>query len=241
MKKYLIAMLLVMAVLLTACGNNAPAEEKIVTTKPAATEAAETEPAETEPALEERDVTLGRMEGDSYVNEYAGYAVDLSGGWVISSAEELQELPEKIDELLGDSELTEGNDSLEQFTDVLAENAETLQTINLLYRRVSLQERLGYAVMSEADILEGILEMQDQLVDTYAQAGILVEKMELVDITFLGEARKAIRTTTTIQDIPYITLQIFEFNRGKYALTLTLASCVEDTTESMLDLFSKVG
>lgn len=237
MKKYLIAMLLAMSLLLTACGSDAPAGETAAAPVPsAATEA----PAETEAIPEEKIASMGYMEGNTYVNEYAGYAVDLSGSWTISPAEVLQELPENVEELIRGTELGENHSALEQFTDILAENADTLQTMNLLYRKVSLQERLGYAIMSEQEILEGILEMQDQLIEAYTQAGILVEKMEIVDVTFLGQARKAIRTTSTIQEVPYITLQLFDFDKGQYALTLTLASYMEDTTETMLELFSGI-
>lgn len=246
MKKTLIAIMLAMAVLLTACGSDAPAE-KTPEKAPvqSAEETPETVPEETEAPEapeepEERNVSAGRMEGDRYVNEYAGYAIDLSNGWTVSSAEMLQALPEQLDEILGDSELWEEHSELEQFTDILAENTETLQTMNLLYRKMSLQERLGYAMMSEQEILEGILSMQEQMAEAYQQAGILVENMEIVDITFLEQPRKAILTTTTTEGVPYITLQIFDVQRGGYALTLTLASLLENTTESMLDLFTSV-
>ena len=65
--------------------------------------------------------------------------------------------------------------------------------------------------------------------------------MEKVSVTFAGKERSALHTTATIQDIPYYTLQFFDFDLGDYAVTTTLASYVEDNTGNLLDLFSPVA
>lgn len=205
-------------------------------TRPAGvTEAVE----ETEPAQENK-VSMGRLEGGVYSNSYTGYACDLNTNWEFYSAEELQDMPQNVAEMMGDSELLDDETVLKQFTDMMAENTEDLMTINVLYQKLSLQERLGYAMMGEKEILESMLDMRDAMEATYANAGILVDNMEVVTVDFLGKERVALHTEATLQGVPYYVLQIFDFNRGAYGVTLTLASFVEDNTTSMTDLFYAV-
>jgi len=78
------------------------------------------------------------------------------------------------------------------------------------------------------------------MIAAYAQAGILVDTMEKVTVNFAGETRTAVRTTSTIEGMPYITLQIFSHKLGSHNVTLTLSSYVEDSTMEMLDLFYRV-
>ena len=47
-------------------------------------------------------------------------------------------------------------------------------------------------------------------------------------------------TASTIENIPYYTLQLFDYHLGQYSVTLTLASYVEDNTTQLLDLFYEV-
>ena len=95
-------------------------------------------------------------------------------------------------------------------------------------------------MMSESEIIDGVLGMQDSMKEAYMQAGFEVTGVEKVTVTFLGEERQALRTETITQGVPYITLQIFDYHLGQYVVTLTLASFLEDTTEQMLDLFYEV-
>lgn len=231
MKKFLV-ILLVIALMLTGCGKSQPAEEV-----PAGT----IEQHETEPVLEEKPVSMGRLEGGTYINEYAGFACDLDSSWTFMGAEELQDIPENTRKLFEGSELAEEVDTLSQFTDMLAENVDQMATINVLYQKHSMQERLAYAVLDESEILDSLLEMQDKLIEAYNQAGFEVDAMEKVTVSFLGETRVALRTSMHLEDIPYYTLQLFDYDLGRYSVTLTLASFVEDNTESLMELFYKVG
>ena len=235
MKKRYFALMLVLAMLLSGCAepetadvSGTPEPQRIPETAAAA-------------VPEERPVSMGRLEGSTYINEYTGYACNLDGGWTFAGAEELQQLPEDIHELIKDSEIGESMDVANQFTDMLAENPEKLQSINVLYQKQSEQERAANALYGEEEMMDGVLQHKDQMIEAYEQAGFLVENIEKVSVNFLGEQRWAIRTTTTTQGVPYITLQIFDYDIGAYSVTLTLASFVEDTTEAMLDLFYKVG
>lgn len=253
MKKRLICLLMVLALFaaLTGCGESedvggkiTPATENAtvpagtVQQTPETTEAAETVvPETTVAAAEENTVSLGRMEGGIYTNTYAGFACELDSNWTFYSAEELQELPDQINELLSDTEFADTAESLTQITDMMAENVNDLTTMNVLYQKLSMQERLVYAALSEEEIADGILEQSDAMAQAYAQAGIEDAVLEKVTVNFLGEERTAIHTSATIQGINYYILQLFEYHLGQYSVTLTFSSYYEDNTESMLDLF----
>lgn len=194
----------------------------------------------TEVSDPEKKAALGRLEGGVYTNGYTGYGCTLDENWTFYSAEELQELPENVAELMEGSELAETGDFLGQITDMMAENANDLTTINVLYQKLSMQDRLVYMALNEEQIIDATLGQMDAMVDAYAQAGIMVDTMEKTTVTFLGEERTALLTSATIEGIPYYTLQLFDYHLGQYSVTLTLASYVENNTAQLLELFYAV-
>lgn len=251
--KTLLALLLAVSMLLCGCGSDekevsgtvapqagAEATQPIGTVEPIET----TAPPETEPPVEETtepeeesNLSIGRMEGGVYSNRYVGFACELDSDWTFYSTEELQQLPEMVTDMMSGSELGEALANVSQFTDMMAENVNDLTTMNVLYQKMSLQERLAYATMDDDAIADSILAQLDMMVDAYAQSGILVESMEKVTVNFLGEERVAIFTTSTIQGMAYYILQIFEFHLGEYSVTTTFASYIENKTSEMLELF----
>lgn len=257
----ILALLLVLALLLAGCGGEEAenvggqvssldtteqtqaseavqgAEETTEATEET-TEATE-EATEATEATEEKTVSMGVLEGGTYTNTYAGFGCEMDANWTIYPADQLQELPDNMEEMFKGTDL-EGVE-IEQFTDVMAENLTDLTTFNVLYQKLSMQERLAYALMDEADIIEATLSQYDTLVAAYANAGIIVQSMDKATVTFLGEEHTALYTTATVQDIPYYILQLYDYDSGAYAIVTTFASYVEDNTQSMLDMFYKVG
>lgn len=219
----ILAVLMTLSVLLGGCGTSQ--KEVAGTVTPAATESAE-----------ERIMSIGRIEGGTYTNNYVGFAVDLDSSWTYYSAEELQELPENVAEILEGSELGETVDPMSQFTDMLAENIDMMTTINVLYKKLDMQTRMVYALMDEEEILDAVLEQSDEMIAAYAQAGMEVSSMEKVTVTFLGEERVGLKTVSTMGGIPYYTLQVFAYHLGGYSATITFASFVEDQTDSLVAL-----
>ena len=259
MKKKLLSLLLILALLLCGCGKqdaagsptnatqpsteSLPAETAAPTTEPAPAEtalptAAPTE-APTAPADTEATVSLGILEGGTYTNAYAGFGFTVDENWVVYPADQLQELPENISAMFEGTEFE--SHEINTITDVLAENVTDLTTMNVLYQKVSMQERLTYLTMDEKDILDMMTEeYYDTMVASYANAGITVESMTTKTVTFLGRDRTALYTVSTVQDVPYYILQLYDFHLGQYSVTTTVASYVEDNTEGLLDLFFAV-
>ena len=266
MKKSLIALILVFVLMLTACGNAAQSDVAgtLETIAPATTEApAEagkvevgTEPVVEEPfeetteaptvesgdtTAEEKTVTMGRIEGGKYINEYAGYACELDSNWVFFGADELQQLPENVKELIADSEMADLMGGVVQFTDMFAENVNAMANVNVLYQKMSMQERLAFALLSDDEIADEILTNKDMMMEAYAQMGMNVKTIEKCTVTFLGEERIALRTLGEIQGIPYWQIQVFDYHLGQYSVTLTISSYTEDKTAQVLDLFKPIA
>ena len=228
----ILALMLALMLVLCACGES---EEQVGgNVTPIATETPATE-------VPEAQMSLGQIEGGIYANSYLDLQIVLDSSWVYKSAEELQELPTDVADLFKDTELAEDMAGLQQFTDMMAESVEQMASINVLFQKLDMKTRLAYAALSEEQIIDATMEQADVLRAAYTAAGIMVEKMEKVTVTFMGQERTAIKTTASIQDIPYFTLQIFEFKRGQYSATITLATYLEDNTESLLDLCSPIA
>ena len=112
--------------------------------------------------------------------------------------------------------------------------------MNVLYQKISLQERLAYAALTEDQVIDAVLSQRDLMEEAYNQAGMTLLSMEKDTVTFLGEERIVIRSALMMDDIPYFTLQIFDHHLGEYTVTTTLASYLEDKTDSLLTLFTPV-
>ena len=229
-------LVLVMAFGLLGCGK----EDKDISGKVTpATEAApaitEAVPETTEAPVEDKPVSLGRMEGGVYTNEYIGIGCTLDSSWTFKTAEELQELPAQTGELLQDTEYADA--SLNQIADMFAENSNNGSNINIQYTKLDAPVRLIYATMDYEAFADMIMSQSDSMIQAYTQSGFENVTMEKVTVNYLGEERAAIRTNATIAGLPCYMTQVFEHDLGQYYAVITFTSIMEDTTQSMLDLF----
>ena len=214
-------------------------EDSVVTSTEAATQPtegqAETEAA-TQPSQEESDLTLGYLDGNTYVNTYAGFACTLDDAWTFYSADQLQNLPSQIASA-GSGELAAYLEAYPQISVMMAENVTDLTTMNLLYQQTTAQQQVLYATLSEEEVIDMTLEQAGTLKEYYASLGITVYSMKKVEVYFLGEVHYALYSDMEVQGRPYYTLQLMNCNQGEYSITLTLASYMEDNTAKLLDLF----
>lgn len=248
MKKKLcliLALLLALGLLLTACGGDADVTGQVTPQQDAPatapggnvepTESAETAPPE--PTAAENELSLGRMEGGVYTNSYVGFACNLDSNWTFLSAVELEQIPADVSDLISGSELGDALENVSQFTDMMAENVNDLTTMNVLYQKLDMPTRLAYMALSEEEIIDASLDQMDMLIAAYEQAGFTVDSIEKVTVTFLGEERTALHSSMVFQGVPYYTLQFFDYHLGEYSVVTTLASYVEDQTASLMELF----
>lgn len=243
-KSFCLILAFLLMLVLAACGSeadisgNVTANTETPATVPSGVVEAPVETAETEPL--DANLSLGRMEGGIYTNEYVGYGCKLDSNWTYLSAKELQQIPDTVTNAVSGTELGDALANIQQFTDMMVENATDLTTMNVLYQKQSLQERMAFMAMGEDFTIDITLQQSDALIEAYAQAGIMVNSMEKVKVTFLGEERAALHTSATVQGVPYYILQFFDFDLGSYTVTTTLASYQEDRTAELATLFYKL-
>lgn len=242
-RKIIIALAMIAALLLTGCGSKEAPSSKIepIQTQPAETKASAIQPAETVPVKEENQTSLGRMEGGTYTNPYAGFGCTLDNTWTYYGAEELQTLPDDVAELLKETEMGERVEGMEQITDMMAESAELLSTVNVLYQKVPMQERLAVAAMGESAMIDAMIEQEgESLKSSYGVMGMEVSDLQRKDVTFLGKTRSGLLTTGSIEGVDTYIFQIIDYSRGAYSVTTTFTSYVEDNTQVVMDLFFPV-
>lgn len=233
----ILAILMTLSLMLSACGSSR--EEVSGTVTPADNQPATVPTGEITPPEEPADapvMSIGRIEGGTYTNSYLGFAIDLDSDWTYYSADELQEIPENVAEAFAGSEMGDTINPLTQFTDMMAENVSQMTSVNVLYQKLDMQNRIAFAMLDDEAILDMTLEQSDAMMEAYAQAGIMATSMEKVDVTFLGEERVGLKTVSTINEIPYYTLQVFEYRQGEYYAAVTFASFVEDQTDSLITM-----
>lgn len=226
----ILALVLAAALVLTGCGSEEP---QTGTVEALATQAVAEAP--------ENPLSLGRMEGGTYTNTYAGFGCDLDESWQFLGAEELQEVPDSVQDAMDGSELAEKMKDIPTLMDMQAQNAEKMIGANVVYTKQDMASRLAAQAMSEEDLIDQMLQQKDMLVESYTQAGIDVVSIEKVQVNFLGEEHCALKTTGSIQDVPYYALQVFNYRVGAYGVTLTASSFAEDNTQAVLDLFYPVN
>ena len=237
----ILAVLLTLSLLAGCGGKDAPETTAPVntpeTTAPADAPETTAPPETTEPALEERALSLGVVEGNTYTNSYAGFGCTLDEGWVVLPADQLQELPAIVQDSVSGTEIGEAMKDVQQFTDMMAENANLLVNMNVLFTKLSFQERLAYKLLSEEMIVDQTLEQKDAMIEAYTAMGMNVSAIEKVTVNFLGQEHFALKTTAETQGVACYMLQVFNYDLGEYAVTMTLTSFLEDNTDSMLELF----
>ena len=192
------------------------------------------------PEVTGKTTSLGRVQGGMYVNEYMGVSCTLDSGWEFYTAEELQEFPENVAEMFEGTDMEDEMSQMSYITDMSAENQEDFTSMNIIYEKLDLQQRLMLGSLSSSDIVDSMLLYQKEtLVTTYAQAGINVLDMAKKSVEFCGETIDGLYMSCDVSGIPYYTLQIFDYSLGDYAVTLTLASFVEDKTAELATLYAK--
>lgn len=187
--------------------------------------------------LPDRPFSLGEVSGNTYTSEYAGVTVELSPEWQMLSAQELQELPDNVSEMLEGSEAGEFMENYSGIMDMQATNPLTGSTVNINYTAIRKAERAAYAHMSEEESLDVVLKQYDMLVEAYEQMGVEEPAIEKITVNFLGEEHAALLTTGHVQGMNIYFVQVQNYKLGAYGATITATAIIEDTTQDILDQF----
>ena len=134
-----------------------------------------------------------------------GVSATFGDGWTYYTADQLQEIPAAIEEMITDTELgdsIEAGGGLASITTMMCENVTELITVNVVYQKLSLSERLMYATMDSEKLADLLLGQKDSLIEAYKAMGMEVSAMEAVEVTYLGQTRSALRTAATIPTAP---------------------------------------
>lgn len=229
----LLSLLLVAALGLTGCGNTDQA--------PGNQETSGETTAAVEEKIDAKPTSLGKLEGNVYTNTYAGFGCKLDDSWIVASADELQEMPDEINEMLDGTQLGEAASKIPQIMDMQAQSAATGSSVNVLYTQLSKAERMAYKTMNEEEIVDALLENKDIIIDSYTQNGITVKSMEKATAEFLGEEHTVCKTVGSINGVDVYIVQVLNHKLpGEYGLTITFSAFTEAEIESMMSCFYKV-
>lgn len=232
----LFTLMLASALMLTGCKstqedapvapeNDPPVQENAV------------QPSEDEEKLE--PTSLGTLEDNVYTNTYTGFTCEMGGQWAMLGAEDLQDIPDAITEMLKDTEVGADMEAASQIMDLYAQNMENGTTVNLLYTAISAKDRLAFRLMSEEKMLDQLLEDKDSLISSYAATGVEVQSMEKDTVDFLGEEHTVCKTMAKVQGQDACMVQLFNYKLpGRYGITLTVSGRTEEDVEDALSCFS---
>lgn len=236
--KKLLAMLMAFALLLTFAACSAPDEEDVRgtvtppdTMVPDTTTGAEAT-TNTPEATTEKEFALGTSSGASYESSFIGIGCTLSSDWVFYTDEQIMELNNATQEML-DEEYAEMVANSATVYDAMAVNNSDSSSLNIVL------EKSTAVVVALADI-DQILEAQlPVLSDALGSMGLTITSTELVDATIAGMALRGAKITGNISGINFYEI-VVPIKCGSYLAYVTVATYVEDNTQTILDQFYAV-
>lgn len=125
-------------------------------------------------------------------------------------------------------------------TDMYAESSEMMATVNVLYSKVSVAERLAYSTLDEEGVIDATLAQSEQLKSIYESMGVSITSTEKVLVNFLGEEHYAMKTVTDTGGVAGYMLQFIDPFRGSYSITTTIVCYGQDNTQAVADMFFPV-
>lgn len=254
--KKLISLLLAAAMLcgvLAACDSTEIDEEKspaATTTEAAApeeTEPEETEPEETEPEEAEPEenadnaVVFGVLEGNVYTNEYAGFRLELDDNWTLMTSEELQELPENVEQLMQGTALGETMKKYTQLFDMQAQSLTDMRSINVVYQVKAAALALAGNLLTEEQLIDATLTQKDLMTSTYESMGMEDITIEKTKVQFMGQERFALKTSAKMLGLEYYIVQLIDYSCGEYGVYITCAAFGEADLDGLLALFQPLN
>ena len=198
--------------------TDAPETEAPETEAPK-TEVPETEALETQPA-EGETREHGRVEGDSYYNDYLDLKIARPSGWIFYSDEQLALASNLSAELFSDTDISELIKQSGQLIDMMMVDAAG-DNVNLLLQPAQA------ALASVSD--EQIFQLAEATFRAqFESAGMKVENYEVCTVKLFGEDKTALKLTMTGMGRTMEEYQIWLRPGGDYMGILTIGFNTED-------------
>ncbi len=233
--KTLAVLLLSAAILLSAaaCSGNddvtTSPESKPISTDTSAVTDAETE-AETDAVTEEeKDLSLGNVNGNTYKNDFIGIGCTLGDGWVFYNQEQIAQL-NGIAHSYFDEDYLEQVKNSTIFYDMYALNESTSAKINLCL------EKCTDLTVLLTDMDEVFTDIVGEMESLFVNSGGTNFKYELRDVKIGGETFRGMDIYVEINDVPtYETM--FCIKSNEYLAYACVFSYIENTTDDILGEF----
>ena len=189
---------------------------------------------------QESVVTLGEVNGNTYISRYMGIACEFDSDWILADATELQDLSDMTVESMEGTTLGDAMADYTQIMDLSAESGDYRYSMNVVLTKLPKREQKLYAEMTEEELIDYNIAMGDLMVEALEAGGITVNGLEKVFVTFLGERHAALLTSAHIGAVEYYCLQLYFYDIGEYGAVLSLCSYGGNYTEDLLDMFYSV-
>lgn len=178
---------------------------------------------------EEKELTLGNVDGNTYKSDFIGIGCTLGDGWVFYNDEQIAQI-NGITQSYYDEDYLEQVKNAAVYIDMYAANQETSSTIN-----ISFQKGTKLSVLL-TDIDKALTSSVGATESSFANMGGKNFKYELCDVKIGDETFRGMDIYVEINDVPvYETM--FCIKCGEYFVFGCVATFGEDTTDGVLDTF----
>lgn len=225
MKKYTILFVLLLAMLISACGQKTQTPTTPATTT-VPTEAP-TEAPTTAPAEPETELTFGVVENGKYISKTFGFSVDLDPEiWYVATPEELAALNNMTVDAFNDEDLAK---KIEQdvVMEFYAQSLDGVASMNMATEKLGL-----FNLLMDEEAL--VAESAKVVVPALEGAGFANISWEPVTLDVHGKTVYGLNIEFENQGIPVFET-VFMRKSGSYATSVTLASYYEDYRPVLLD------
>lgn len=249
MKVRLTALILLLAVALTACAqifpqqNTEPATEATqptVTEAPIVTDAPETTEAPTEapteateaPTEAEAGVDLGVVDGNDYKNETLGIRAAFPDGWYLFNETDIAALNKQVESTFDDAAVNNAIGNGQTVIVFCASHPTTISSVNVT---ISKNQTLGMS--EEAMINLSLSAVKAQL----EQAGVMQNvTCEAAEAEFCGQKHTVLAVSGETSGMQLYETIVY-LTRGDLLYNVTVSATQETAAAEILDLFKALG
>ena len=179
--------------------------------------------------VKEIEFTFGETNGNTYTNAFLGLGYEKDDSWVYYTEEQINEI---------------NNVALDMTTEEVEELINNATILYVMYTSDELGlnninvnlEKLEKDVVDELNIPENYEQIIPILEDAFMEMGCTNFNYQQKKISIDGEEIDALKTEMEISGAKMYQL-IFQKKCGEYLANITITTCLEDTTDSLLDNF----